>query len=173
MNPSEETLTECLSATGLRALPEKLDLNDNRTWLRSICLVTKCGGFKNYVLCENDGKGHPVVKRDFGACSAIVFFDSIHPFEFADKTIVPTFKDDNAIIAYLCKSKYDRAEIEALIKAGDREEIQRRINDVSLGLAKRKKQEESRVKKMKEMAEAAKAEKEKSRSNGRRKKKND
>lgn len=171
MSPQEQTMMECLSATGLRELPPKLDANEKRTWLRAIALCTKVGGIKNYVLCENDGHGKAVVKRDFGRAACIVFIDSIHPYEFADNTIVPTFKDDNEIIHYLCKSKYDRAEIEALLKNGDREEINRKINAVAMSAQKSKKSEEARVKKIKEYAEAVKAEKEKTKTNGRRKKK--
>lgn len=160
MNPQEETLMECLSACGLRELPPKIDADDNRTWLRAIALCTKVGGVKNFVLCENDGKGHPNIKRDFGRSACIVFIDSIHPFEFADKTIVPTFKDDAEIIHYLSKSKYDRAEIEALLKAGDREEIQRRIHAVAMAAQKSKIAERKRVDEIKEFAQKAKAEKE-------------
>ena len=182
MTPQETTMQECLSAVGLRSLPPKLDANDDRTWLRAIVLCTKVGGRKEYVLCENDGHGHPVVKRDFGICAAIVYIDSIHPYEFADKTIVPTFKSDAEILFYLSKSRYDRAEIESLLSVegkspeqiqADREEITRRINDLALGAQKRKAEEKKRVKAIREYAEAVKAEKEKSRSNGRRKKKND
>lgn len=173
MTPQDITMQECLSAVGLRSLPQKLDLNDDRTWLRAIALVTKVGGRKEFCLCENDGKGHPNVKRDFGVCASIVQVCAIFPYEFADNTIVPTFKDDNEIIHYLTKSKYDRAEIEALLKAGDREEINRRINDLALSAQKSKIAEKKRCEEIKEFAQKAKEEKEKSRSNGRRKKKND
>lgn len=164
-------MQECMSATGLRELPPKISMDDSRTWLRAIALVTKVGGRKEYCLCENDGKGHPNIKRDFGVCAAIVFIDSIHPYEFADKTIVPTFKNNDEILHYLTKSKYDRTEIEVLLKNGDMPEIQRRINAVAMDAQKSKKSEEVRVKKIKEYAEAVKAEKQKTKTNGRRKKK--
>lgn len=170
MNPSEETLMECLSATGLRELPQKIDADDKRTWLRGICEVLKIGGRREYCLCENKN-GQPSITRDFGACASIVQVCAIHPYEYADKTIVPTFKDDNEIIHYLTKSKYDRAEIEALLKAGDREEINRRINEVALSMQKSKIAEKKRCEEIKKFAQKAKEEKEKS--NGRRKKKNE
>lgn len=178
MSPQEQTMMECLSATGLRELPPKLDANEKRTWLRAIALCTKVGGIKNYVLCENDGHGHPNIKRDFGYCAAIVFVDFIYPYEFADNTIVPTFKDDNEIIHYLCKSRYDRSDIESLLSVdgkspeqieADRSEINRRINDIALSAQKSKIEEKKRVRAIKEYAEKVKSEKPKT--NGRRKKK--
>lgn len=170
MTPLEITMQECLSATGLRELPQKISADCDKTWLRAICEVVKIGGRREYCLCENKSD-KPSITRDFGACAAIVQVSAIFPYEYADRTIVPTFKDDNEIIHYLTKSKYDKAEIEALLKAGDREEIERRIHNVALGFQKRKIEEKKRVKEIKEYSEAVKAEKEKSRSNGRRKKK--
>lgn len=180
MNPSEETMMECLSACGLRELPPKLDATDKRTWLRAICEVLKVGGRREFCLCENDGKGTVVIKRDFGICASIVQVCAIHPFEFADKTIVPTFKRDAEILHYLSKSCYDRAEIEKLLSIdgkspeqieADRSEITRRINDVALGMQKRKADEKKRVEEIKKFAENAKSEKEKSKNNGRKRKK--
>lgn len=152
MSSQEITMQECLSVTGLRMLPAKITPSYDKTWIRAIALVTKAGGRREYVLCENDGHDKPVIKRDFGICAAILRIEEIYPYEEADRTIVPMFKNDAEIIHYLCKSKYDKAEIEALLKAGDREEIQRRIHEVALGMQKRKKSEEERVRKMKEMA---------------------
>ena len=171
MNTEEYTLGECLSACGLRELPPKIGADCNQTWLRAICEVLKVGGRREYCLCENDGHGKPVIKRDFGLCAAIVAVDAIYPFEFADRTIVPAFKSDAEIVHYLSKSKYDKAEIEALLEAGDREEIQRRIHEVALGAQKRKKSEEERVRKMKEMVANKTVKTQKT--NGRRKKKID
>lgn len=171
MKPQLETLAECLSATGLRELPQKIGEGYGRTWLRAICEVVKVGGRREYCLCENDGHGKPIVKRDFGACAAIIHIASIHPYEVADNTIVPTFRNNDEILHYLTKSKYDESEIAALLKNGDMPEIQRRINAVAMAAQKSKKSEEERVKKIKEYAEAVKAEKEKTKTNGRRKKK--
>lgn len=165
----DTTLQEALQDCGLRELPPKMSANDNRTWLRAIALVMKVGGRRSYVLCENDG-GRPSIKKDYGSCAAIVFTEGLFPYEFADKTIVPTFKDDSEIIHYLTKSKYDKAEIEALLKAGDREEINRRINEVALSAQKSKIAEKKRCEEIKNFAQKAKEEKEK-KSNGRRKKK--
>lgn len=178
LTEKETTLQECLQECGLRELPSAIGADYKGTWLRAIALVTKVGGRKNYVLCENDGHGHPNIKRDFGYCAAIVFVDFIYPYEFADNTIVPTFKDDNEIIHYLCKSRYDRVEVESLLAVdskspeqieADRSEINRRINDIALSAQKSKIEEKKRVRAIKEYAEKVKSEKPKT--NGRKRKK--
>lgn len=155
MTPQEITLQECLSAVGLRELPPKITASYNKTWLRAICLVTKVGGLKEYCLCDNDGNGHPVVKRDFGKCAAIVLIDSIHPYEEADKADIPALDTDEKIIKYLCKSKHDKAEIQALLAIdgksieqihADRATIDKYIKDIAHGYQKRKADETRRVK---------------------------
>lgn len=172
MTPQEITMQECLSATGIRELPPKIGEDYDKTWLRAICEVVKVGGRREYCLCENDGHGKPIVKRDFGVCAAIVYIANIHPYDVADNTIVPTFKNNDEILHYLTKSKYDRAEIETLLKNGDMPEIQRRINAVAMSAQKSKIAERKRVNQIKEFAQKAKEEKkEKLKTNGRRKKK--
>ena len=162
MTPQEETLQLALQETGLRALPSKITSGYNKTWLRAIALVTKIGGRKEYCLCDNDGNGRPIIKRDFGACAAIVSIDDLFPYEETEKADIPVLKTDKQIITYLCKSKYDKAEIEALLStegktkeqiAADRATIDGYIKDLAVGYQKRKSDEVRRVRNLKNKKE--------------------
>ena len=181
MKNSEYTLGECLNKCGLRSLPDALTNSEQARWINAIVLVSK-GGVEEYCIAKNDGNGKPSITHDFGVCRAITFIKNIYPIErLSDNDIIPRFKNDAEIVQYLCKSKYDRSEIELLLSVdgkspeqieADRSEINRRINDLALGAQKRKIAERKRVNEIKEFAESNQSQK-KTKSNGRRKKKND
>ena len=177
MDSKTSTLGECLSATGLRSLPEPLKDGEKKIWIEAIVLVSK-GGLEEYCLATNNGLGIPSISRDFGACRAISRIISVHPIEqFDGKNIIPTFKDDNAILIYLTKNAYPVAVIENLLKTDgkteqeiktDREIINKYVVDLAMRNAKANLSEEKRVKWIREFAENSKATKT-PKTNGRRK----
>ena len=161
------TLQSALQDFGLRELPPEWNPNGDTTLVDGIALAVKSTGNEYCKVANKDGKISIV--RDYGKCAAIHRIDKIFAVHAITKFDIPRFKTDDEIIHYLCKSKYDQSEIESLLKSGDREEIQRRINEVALSYQKKKYAEEARVKKMKELAESAKATKTQ-KANGRKKK---
>lgn len=178
MTPLEETLGEALSDFGLRALPAEWNPNGDTTLVDGIALIVKATGNEYCKVANKDGKISVV--RDYGRCAAILRIEKIFAVNTITKFDIPQFKSDEEIVHYLCKSKYDRSEVLSLLSTdnktpqqieADRSEIKRRIDDLTLSAQKRKIAERKRVDEIKQYAESAKAEKEKSRSNGRRKKK--
>lgn len=166
MTPLEETLQIALQDFGLRELPSEWISDGTTTLVDGIALVAKSTG-NEYCKVANVNDKISVV-RDYGRCSAILRIDKIFAVNTITQTDIPTFKNDDEIVHYLSKSRYDRAEIEALLSTdnktsqqieSDRSEINRRINDLALGAQKRKIAERKRVDEIKKFAEAAKAEK--------------
>lgn len=158
MTQKELTLTECLSATGLRALPKPIAEGENKIWLSGIALVSK-GGLEEYCLVTSDIDGKPSVSRDFGACRAISRIISVHPIEcFSGFDVIPPLKNDKSIVTYLCKSRHDPAKIEALLSTegkseeqirSDRAVIDKLIKELAFKNAKAKQAERVRVNNMK------------------------
>lgn len=158
MDNKSYTLGECLSATGLRALPKPIAEGENKIWLSGIALVSK-GGFEEYCLVTSDIEGRPSVSKDFGECRAINRFIAIYPVEcYSGFDIIPPLKTDKSIVTYLCKSRHDPAEIEALLSTEgkseeqirkDRAVIDKYIKELAFRNAKAKQAERERVNKMK------------------------
>lgn len=174
MTPLEETLGEALSDFGLRELPKEWHSTGDTTLVDGIALVVKATG-KEYCKVANVNDKISVV-RDYGRCSAILRIEKIFAVNTITKYDIPAFKNDEAIVTYLCKSKYDRPEVLSLLSTEnkspqeierDRGEINRRIKDIALGYTKRKLSEKKRVEEIKEYAEKAKSQ----RKNGKKEKK--
>lgn len=177
MTPLEETLGEVLSDFGIRELPPEWNPNGDTTLVDGIALVVKATGNEYCKVANKDGKTSVV--KDYGRCAAILRIEKIFAVNTISKFNIPQFKSKDEVIHFLCKSVYDRAEVEALLSTdnkspeqikADRSEIKRRIDELLIGYANRKNAERKRVDEIKQYAEAAKAEKEKSKTNGRRKK---
>lgn len=111
----EITLQGCLQAVGILELPKKITENYNKTWIKSIVLVKKCTGHESYCLCENDGCGKPIIKRDFGRSAAVVAIQSIHPYVELDKKYTPDLRSDKQISLFLVKNGYKEDYIESLL----------------------------------------------------------
>ena len=154
----EETLQMALQKTGLRELPKALKPSDMQTFLSAIVLTKRINGIESYAYAENDGDGGINIKEDFGPCVRIQSIESIHPVKTIDRKILPDLRSDKQIVEYLCKSRYDKNEIEGLLsKDGktieqikeDRAIIKGYISKQAIDFAKRKDAEESRVNEMK------------------------
>lgn len=167
MTQLEYTLGECLSDCGLRELPPEWD-SKKTTLVDGIALVVKSTGNEYCKVANKDGK--IAVVRDYGKCVSILKIERIYAINTITKADIPKFKSNEEIIHFLCKSKYDRAEIEELLKT-DRAEVKRRIRDLALEMEKHKISERKRVDEIKEFAQKAKEEKQKTKTDGRRKKK--
>lgn len=161
------TLQSAMQDFGIRELPPEWN-PDTSTLVDGIALVMKATG-KEYCKVANKD-GNIAVVRDYGKCAAILKIEKVFGVNVLTKANIPPFKSDEEIILYLCKSRYDRAEIAELLKT-DREEVNRRINNLALESEKRKIAERKRVNEIKEFAQKAKEEKAKTKTNGRRKKK--
>lgn len=177
MTQLQYTLGECLSEYGLRELPAEWN-PDTSTLVDGIALVTKATG-KEYCKVANKD-GNIAVVKDFGRTSMILRVEKIFAVNTITKADIPKFANDAEILHYLTKSRYDRAKIESLLSTdnkspeqieADRNGINRLVRDLSLGSEQRKIAERKRVNEIKEFAEKAKEEKQKSKTNGRRKKK--
>lgn len=163
---TEITLQEALQDFGLRALPPEWTPNRGTTLVDGIALVVKSTG-KEYARISNiDGKISVV--KDYGKCSIIIQIEKIFAVNTITRADVPNFKNEAEIVHYLCKSKYDKAEVMALLSnegktesqiALDRKEIENRINDLTLSAQKRKIAERKRVDEIKEFAEKTKSKK--------------
>lgn len=156
------TLQSALQEYGLRELPPEWN-PDTSTLVDGIALVMKATG-KEYCKVANKD-GNIAVVRDYGKCAAIHKIEKVFGVNVLTKANIPPFKSDEEIILYLCKSRYDRAEIEELLKT-DREEVNRRINNLALETEKRKIAEKKRCEEIKEFAQKAKEEKAKQKANG-------
>lgn len=150
----EESLQTALQKCGLRELPKAIKLEDTRMCMSAIMLTKRVNGTEAYVYAENDGNGNLSIVADYGPCVAIYSIESIHPVKMLDKKIMPDLRSDKQIIEYLCKSAYDRSEIEPLLsKEGktaeqikaDRETVRQYIGKVAVGFAKRQQAEAERV----------------------------
>lgn len=177
MTPLEETLGEVLSDYGIREIPPEWNPNES-TLVDGIALVVKSTGKEYCKVANKDGK--IAIVRDYGRCAVILRIEKIFAVNTITKADIPKFANSDEIIHYLCKSRYDRAEVESLLSVdgkspeqieSDRSEINRRINDIALLAQKSKIEEKRRVRAIKEYAEKVKSEKPKT--NGRRRKKTD
>lgn len=98
----ERTKIEALEYSACRTLPEEFDEQSGRFWIEAIGIVRKSDGSKNYCIIRNNHNNNFFVKKDFGLSSCIVDVEKIYPYLYLNKTYIPTFKDRNEIIDYLC-----------------------------------------------------------------------
>lgn len=164
MDSKSSTLCECLSKTGIRALPPAIGNNDKRIWVNAIVLVRKMG-IESYCLATNTGDGVPNITHDFGPCIAISEIVSVHPIEILDGKYTPDLRSDKAIQTFLVKANYPEAEIAGLLSKenktaeavkADRDKVKRYINQVAINLARKEIAERKRCAEIKAFAQKSK-----------------
>lgn len=149
MTPKQISLQAALQDFGLRELPK--ELQPNEIWITAIGLVTKgCGSEYVKLTNENDA---PVVKKDYGTCSAILKIEKIFPVDKLDKRFVPDLRSNKAIIEFLSKNGYAPNQAEALLSKDnktpeqiqeDRAKVKKAVTSVAIKLAKQTLAEEKR-----------------------------
>lgn len=108
-------LEEALSIARLGDLSPAIDEKYRKQWIKAIVKVQRSNGSTGYCLAVNDGSDKPLIVRDLCPNGIIVNILSIHPYEESSDNIIPHFKSDAQVVKYLCKNRYDRAEVERLI----------------------------------------------------------
>lgn len=104
-----------LRAAGIGDLPPAITNNYKKHWIRAIVKVQRSNGYIGYCIAINDGSGRPKIVRDFCPEGLILSVLSIHPYEESAYNIIPRFANDASVIRYLCKSDFNRPEIEQLL----------------------------------------------------------
>lgn len=115
ISQKEESLQQCLQKVGLRELPPALEKGSTDSFLTAIVLTKRMNGTEAYCYAENDGDNKPTIKIDYGSSIGIVEIVSVHPVQRIDSRVVPHFRNDEEIVQYLCKNRYDKADIENLL----------------------------------------------------------
>lgn len=149
----ESSLQGCLQKLGLRALP-KQETGDRNNILQAVVLTRRTNGMESYCIAENDGSGKLAITKDFGPCAAIYSILAVYPIQSVDKKILPDFRSDKQIVDYLCKSIYNKEDIERLLsKEGkspeqiktDRKTVKDYVVKTAIDFEKRKAKEVERV----------------------------
>lgn len=117
MNVSLET---ALRVTQLADLPPAIDEKYSKHWMKAIAKVQRSNGDVGYCLAVNNGDDQPKIIRDFNPTGVIIKILSIHPYVGTTRKIVPHFINDAQIIKYLCKSDFNRADVEPLLATGNK-----------------------------------------------------
>lgn len=139
-------LLDALKAIGWPDLPNPIDANYKKRWIKAIVKVRKYNGSESYCIAVNDGNGKPHIIKDFGPTSIISNVISIHPYEETSKKLIPWFRTDRQIVSYLTKSDYDASEITALLsKDGKTPEQIKRDRDIVNGYIEQVAIEQARI----------------------------
>lgn len=108
-------LEEALRVAQIGDLPPEIDGNYKKHWLKAIVKIQRSNGNIGYCLAVNDGNGGANIIRDFNPTGIIVNILSVHPYEEATRNIIPRFANDAQVIKYLCKSDFNRSDVELLL----------------------------------------------------------
>lgn len=154
----EESLIKCLNKVGLRELPPALEKGSADSFLTAIVLTKRMNGTEAYCYAENDGDNKPTIKIDYGPSIGIVEIVSVHPVQRIDSRVVPYLRNDEEIVQYLCKNRYNKDDIEKMLDdtnktsdmiKKDRATVRSYILKTAIELQKLKVQEEERVEEIK------------------------
>lgn len=108
-------LEEALRVAQVGDLPPEIDKDYKKHWLKAIVKIQRSNGNIGYCLAVNDGNGGANIIRDFNPTGIIVNILSVHPYEEATRNIIPRFANDAQVIKYLCKSDFNRSDVELLL----------------------------------------------------------
>lgn len=158
ISQKEESLQACLQKVGLRVLPPALEKGSNDSFLTAIVLTKRMNGTEAYCYAENDGDNKPSIKIDYGPSVSIASIEAVYPVQRIDSRVVPHLRNDEEIVQYLCKNRYDTADIEKLLdNAGktsdmiekDRATVRSYILKTAIEFKKLNAKEEERVEEIK------------------------
>ena len=108
-------LEEALRVAQVGDLPPEIDKDYKKHWLKAIVKIQRSNGNIGYCLAVNDGNGDANIIRDFNPTGIIVNILSVHPYEEVTRNIIPRFANDAQVIKYLCKSDFNRSDVELLL----------------------------------------------------------
>lgn len=156
LTPKQISLQQGLQENGLRDLPKRYDPKSGEIWITALAMVRRSTGIEDYVYVVNEkADGVPVVKKDYGVCSAIAEIKAIYPIERLEKRFVPSLRTDKQIFDFLVKRSYDADMVSKKLSKedktpeqieADRSEIRRLVNEAAIKNARETIEEERRCK---------------------------
>lgn len=115
----KETLSEVLNFLKCSELPDPL--KKGKVWVRAIAKAKKANNHETMCYVVNNGRGVPLLKRDFGSISMIKDFVEIYPLSYLESGAFPDFRKKDDVIQFLVRHGEDEAEVTELVKSDDKE----------------------------------------------------